>query len=557
MDRHLLLGSGRVSRRAFIRRAGAAGAGLAALGLAACGGDDGGSGQASDGERRATAVETAVPSEVKPGGLMKVVWETEPQGTMDPHKVAGGFSRPMQAAIFEGFLFKPAGKPAVGMLAEAWETPDPTTFIFKLRQGVKFQDGSAVSAELAKWNMERSLGTGFINEGGYKGAAKGLTTIEAVNESTIRCTFNQAKVDSLSAFYFIGQNSLTGMASREAVTRLGDRFDRQPVGSGPFILKEWVSDTRMSYDRFPEYWQKDDKGRALPYLDNLQFVSIPDPNVGVVALQRGEVHALMVSPQQALQLESDKSIDLFRRLTPTNIMYFNHSKPPFNNLHLRRAVAFGIKRDEVAKTAYFNQARANGGGFSEDGDWHDKDFKGQTYDANVVRQSLAAGGMPNGFSFGLAVLPTGPRKTAAELIQAQLKEFGINVELQLMESNEYVQRGLNRGELDSIIAGAGTAGLDETPSGLTSLLQPPWRIVPTPEQAKPGLDIYAKMQTEFDTKARFKLHQEFAQWYWLDFIVRAEVFDEAKIAAQRHEFGGYDWYGSAPQGVWNRAFQRA
>jgi ABC-type transport system substrate-binding protein len=165
--------------------------------------------------------------------------------------------------------------------------------------------------------------------------------------------------------------------------------------------------------------------------------------------------------------------------------------------------------------------------------------------------------MPNGFSFEMAVLPTGPRKTAAELIQAQLKEFGIDVKLLLMESNEYTQRGLIRGELQSLIAGAGTAGLDDTPSGLMSLIQPPWKIVPTPEQAKPGQDIYDKMQTEFNKDARFKLHQQLAQWYWNDFVVRAEVFDEAKIAAQRHAFGGYDWYSVSPQGVWNKAFQRA
>ena len=100
-------------------------------------------------------------------------------------------------------------------------------------------------------------------------------------------------------------------------------------------------------------------------------------------------------------------------------------------------------------------------------------------------------------------------------------------------------------------------------AGLAALLAPPSLRALTrqeqtrPEQAKPGLDIYEKMQTEFNKDARFKLHQQLAQWYWVDFVVRAEVFDEAKIAGQRHAFGGYDWYSVSPQGVWNKAFQRA
>jgi peptide/nickel transport system substrate-binding protein len=380
------MGSGHaVTRRAFTRRAGFAGAGLGALWLAACGGGDSKSSSGgTGGERRTTAIETATAAQIKPGGTMRVAWETEPQGTMDPHKTAGGFSWPMQAATYEGFLYKPAGKPAVGMLVESWESPDPTTFIFKLRQDINFQDGTALTADVAKWNMERSLGVGFINEGGYKGASKGLTTIEPVDARTVKAVFNQAKVDSLAAFYFLGQNSLTGMVSRDAATKLGDQLDRKPVGTGPFILKEWVSDTRMSFDKFPGYWAKDESGKQLPYLDTLQFVSIPDPNVGILSLQRDEIQALMVSPQQALQVESDNSIDLYRRLTPTNIIYFNHSKPPFDNVNLRRAVAWGIKRDEIAKSAYFNQAKANGGGYSADGDWHDDSFKGQTYDPGVV-----------------------------------------------------------------------------------------------------------------------------------------------------------------------------
>jgi ABC-type transport system substrate-binding protein len=548
-------GGGPSTRRAFLRRAGRVGAGLAGAWLVACrGGTDGGTARSAP---TVTRIEATAPAAIKPGGAMKVVWETEPQGTMDPHKTAGGGSRPMQGAIFEGFLYKPPAKPAEGMLAEAWEIPDPTTFIFRLRSGVRFQDGTDLTAEVAQWNMERTRQPGFLFESGYRGAAAGLSRIEATDATTVKVRFDRAKVDSLAAFYFVGQNSLTGMASREAVTRLGDRFDRQPVGTGPFVLKEWISDTRMVYEKFAGYWQKDAQGRQLPYLDGLTFSGIPNENVAVIALQNNEIQATPVGPLPAAQLEADRNIDLYRRQVPTQTIYFNHQKPPFDNVHLRRAVAYAIKRDELCKVAFLNQARPNGGGYTKDGDWHDPNFKGQTYDPQIVRQSLQAGGAPNGFSFELAVVPTGPRKTAGELIQTHLKEFGINASLVLMETNEFVARGLNRGELQAMQAAAGTTGLDDTPSGLTSFLQGPWRIIPPPDVAKPGLDIFTKMQTAFDVKERYALHQELAQWFWVDMVIRAELFDEMKIFAQRKEFGGFDFWGTAPQGNWNRAYRRA
>jgi len=153
-------------------------------------------------------------------------------------------------------------------------------------------------------------------------------------------------------------------------------------------------------------------------------------------------------------------------------------------------------------------------------------------------------------------VPTGPRKTAGELMQAHLKEFGIDLKLLLMETNEFVQRGLNRGELVALEGGAGTIGLDATPTGLMSFLQPPFKVIPPPEIAQPGVDIFNKMQTAFDEKDRFKLHQELAQWFWIDMMIRADVYDEMKIFAQRKEFGGFDFYSVGPQGSWNKAYQR-
>ncbi len=145
----------------------------------------------------------------------------------------------------------------------------------------------------------------------------------------------------------------------------------------------------------------------------------------------------------------------------------------------------------------------------------------------------------------------------AELMQAQLKELGINMEIQLMESNDYVTKGLNTGELQSFLSGGGTEGLNETPTAIYTVIGPSNKMNPSKETAQFGLDLYAKIQGQFDVKERYKSMQEMAQWFWVDFVGRVDIGREAKIAAQRSEFGGFDWYSVYPQGTWNGAYRRA
>lgn len=556
----------RRARTPLTRRKILAGTSVAALGagaiLVGCGDDDdegttpGASATATSATQNSTPTPTTQVSDIKRGGQMKIVWETEPSGTLDPHKTAGGFSRPMQSSLYEGLLYKGAGQPVVGLLASEWEQPDDLSFTFTLRPGVKFHDDTELNADIAKWNIERTLGTGFINEGGYKGAGAGLTTIEAIDDLTLKFTFNKQKVDSLTAFYWLGQNSF-GIVSREAAERLGDELDRNPVGTGPFKMNEWVSGTRMTLDKNPSYWGTDADGGALPYLDSQQFVDLPELNVALIALQNNEIQSVMVGPQEAQQVANDTNIELIRKLVPDLYIYLNHQKEPFNDVRLRKALSYAIRRDEVMEVAYLGQAEAFGGGYHPDGDWYDPDFVGQTYDPNIAKAALQEAGVPDGFTFEIAVLPRGPRKTAAELIQSQLKEVGINMEILQMESNDYVARGLRAGELQSIIAGGGTTGLNETPTTVFSLLGPGFAINPTPEAAQVGLDLFTKTQTQFDSEERYETFQELAQWFWLDFFGRVDVGREVKIAAQRAEWAGFEWYGTSPQGSWARAYQRA
>jgi hypothetical protein len=119
---------------------------------------------------------------------------------------------------------------------------------------------------------------------------------------------------------------------------------------------------------------------------------------------------------------------------------------------------------------------------------------------------------------------------------------------------------LRQGDVQAGLYGANTAGLFDTPSIITSLhLQTGTApgFAPTAEAARPGLEIFARTQAEFDRTARARLFQEMAQWFWLDFVGRVDVYDNPNTAAVRSAYGGYDWFSTTPTAWWNNVHRRA
>ena len=524
-----------VSRRRLLQAGGTLGVGAAGMWLVGCGGDDDDSSERGDIYQQPTPTPTEQVA-FKRGGRHVSVWETEPSGQLDPHMMKSGFVAPPTLAIFNGFMrrdFSDLSK-LIPELAVSWEQPDRTTFVFKLRKGVKFHDGTDYNAEIAKWNAERILGPGFVMEGAYTGAAAGITNIDTPDDETIVFQFGREGVDLIEAFYIDAGTSLSGAVSRQAAEAAGKDFWRNPVGTGPYRMKQWDFGARILLERNPDYFETVD-GEPMPFVDELELVALPEPAVRVVNVKNGQVSSTKIEPDQVRDVESDAIYIVQGGPEPIQI-YPNHQQGIFTDPRIRRALCYAINRDAVAETIFFGQAQANAG-IPSRSKWHDPSYTGFPYDPKRAKEEMAAAGYPDGFEFEAMVLPTGVRTKALEFIQAQVAEVGIKINIAPMESAAYVDRLMIRGEGDCFFALTGNLGFSETGGFEATALPNPGRKQ-NPNDPK-MIELIDRIKATFDEDERRELIWEAQRYYFDELVAMIPVIDAFRPHAVRSEWTGF------------------
>lgn len=534
----------RLQRRRLLSTAGIGGLGLGAAAFVGCGSDDSDDPGTPEGQPGATA--TAVPTSVPPkdakyGGTPKVVWETEPVGVFDPHVTASGFVLSNRSMVFNGFyrLDFPNITDYQPELVTTREDVQPGEFIFKVRPGVLLHDESEdVTADLLKWNLERNLTEGKAQAAGFTGSAKGLKA-EVIDPETLKITFDPPSVQNIEAFISMGAG-ITSVVSRAQDQKMGKDFWREPVGTGPFRLTQWEQGSAITYTKWDKYWGKDSENNQLPYADGMQAIDLPDPSVRVLNLQSGQVDLAPISPSDVPTLKGDANVQIVPSGDTRLQFTLNHNKAPFNNLHLRRALNYAIDREPLAEALFGGYGRA-AGGIQDNSQWYNPDFKQASFDPDKVKEELSLGGSPDGFKFSAAVLPAGVRRQLAELLQAQLLQFGIEFEILPMESVDYVARLYTTGELDGFFATNVIPGQGQV-SGFEGFRDSGTRkdIKSYPEL----LAITDKIPLTFDVEERKQLIWDAQEMYYQTLAVQPVVVDTPQLYGLRKEWSGMGFVGA-------------
>jgi len=329
-------------------------------------------------------------------------------------------------------------------LAESWDvSPDLKTYTFKLRRGVKFQDGTDFTAAAVKFHFDR------IVDPATKAtvALPYLQSLEVVDDYTVRFNLKSPSV----AFPNVLNERAGLIPSPVAVQKYGQDFGRNPVGAGPFRFVEWLQDDHITLQRFDGYYQK-----GLPYLDQVIFKMIPDSAVLLTNLRSGNVD-LMQNPPDADLARLKDSTELKTQIAPgttTYQMYINSKRAPFDNKALRQAVAYAVDRDAIVKGLTFGLHPVAQGLLNPSSWAYDPNIHPYTRDLEKAKQKLVEGGQPNGFSFEL-VIPSNPEYRAyAEAIMGQLAEVGIKAQPRSVSLTEAA--GLTGGRDQAYQALAGT-----------------------------------------------------------------------------------------------------
>src|SRR5207249_810255 len=309
-------------------------------------------------------------------------------------------------------------------LAESWTTSaDGKTWTFKLRRGVRFHNGREFVADDVKYTYERILDP-KIGSGG-RGYLSAIDQIDPVDKYTLRVTTKEPSASLLAGM----AGGWSAIVPREVIEQKGD-LRRTAVGTGPFVLQEWVPQSHLKAKKNPDYW---DKGK--PYVDAVELRVIPDEANIVAQLRTGNVHhALLEDNKNYLLVKDDKRLIALRspRLGFDMVM-INHGRKPFQDVRVRQALSLAVDRQEVLQVAASGLGTVTGPLTPAMKPWalSLETFK-EWYTPNPERAKklLAEAGFPNGFKTTLKVIPTFPTMVAgAQVIAAQLKKVGVEAQI--------------------------------------------------------------------------------------------------------------------------------
>ncbi|MFP3720330.1 glutathione ABC transporter substrate-binding protein [Niallia circulans] len=312
------------------------------------------------------------------------------------------------------------------LLAESYENPDELTWIIKLKEGIKFQDGTPFNAEAVKYTFDK-----FRDPKTAAPRASLLEPIESVNvqdEYTIEIKTKYAYGALLAAL----SHSNAAIVSPEA-DQNGDLM-KNPVGTGPFKFVSWTPGESVVLEKNPDYWQGEAK------LNKITFKVVPEVTTAISMLQSGDVQFIdAIATEQLSRVEGLKNVEVTKKEgTPVYWLGFNMQKEPMNNLEFRQAVAYALNREAYVKQLNGLGAAGNSVigpkvfGYDE----ASNDF-GYEYNLEKAKELVEK----NGFGdkeYTLLVANRANYMKMAEISQSQLQEAGFKIKIETMEWATYL-----------------------------------------------------------------------------------------------------------------------
>jgi peptide/nickel transport system substrate-binding protein len=349
----------------------------------------------------------------------------------------------------------------VGSLAESWEQPDAKTIIFNLRQGVKFHDGSDFDAEVAKWNFERQRDHPKSQR---KSSLAFIESVDALDSHTLQITSQKDNAALLGTLAF-GAAGLVHIGSKAAFDELGeDGIARHGVGTGPFRVKEWITDDRIVLERNPDYWEMGADGKPLPYLDEVTKVSFGDVAAELAAMRAGQLAhpgTFGFRPDMLKILrDSDLNLTFYDILPPIHgSVWFDNTVAPWNDVRVRQAVLKSIDREALIISLQGGVVHSGyvPGAFTDVAWPEAKLIEKFSQDLEGAKKLLAESGYKSGGTAS-KMITTGQYAQEAEVVQNFMKQIGLNVEIEVSPNRSWggTMRKLNW-ELGWGVAGGSVA----------------------------------------------------------------------------------------------------
>jgi ABC-type transport system substrate-binding protein len=362
-----------------------------------------------------------------------------------------------------------------GLLAESWEFTAPGTLVFHLRRGIHWQDippvnGREFTADDVAFHFHRlyGLGSGYTSPPPYHNTVllfKDLVSVTAADKYTAVFKWKTPNPELILQALVTNHSPALVIEAREAVEKWGDLSDwHHAIGTGPFILKDFVSGSSAVLVRNPDYWRNDERypQNRLPYVDRLKILIMPDRAEIIAAFLAGKIDAVDgISGEQAQVIQKSHPEIVQIPIPPSGIttLDIRNDRPPFNDVKVRQAMQMAIDLPAIAKSLYNGMIepyptslsswviKVWGKGWDFPYEEWPQDLKEEyAYNPVAARRLLTEAGYPHGFKTNV-VAGTDDLKLL-QIIKSYFTQVGIEMEMLPMDSNhQYDQLAYPGGSL--------------------------------------------------------------------------------------------------------------
>ncbi len=377
---------------------------------------------------------------------------------LEPGNITDGNSLIVHNQIYNRLLqFKPGTTDLEPSLATAWNaSPDGKTWTFKLRDNVKFHDGTDFNADAVKFNVDRwwdkNNPNGFRNAGksyeiwgqifgGYKGEPASIVQdVKVVDKSTIQFVLKQPFAifpTTIASAYF-------GIASPTAIQKAGANYGTPAggaVGTGAFVFKQWQSGDRIVLEKNPNYWKPN-----LPKSNQLVMRFVTDSGARLAQVRAGQIDFTVdLAPDQKAEIDRDANVAIANRPS-FNVGYLalNPSYKPLSDVRVRQAIAHSINKSAIVQAFWKGSAQTTPHFTPPTLDWaQSSTLQDYDYNPQKAKDLLAQAGYSNGFDLDLWYMPVArpyfPNpKPIAEAFANDLQAVGIRANLKTKDWAAYL-----------------------------------------------------------------------------------------------------------------------
>lgn len=367
-----------------------------------------------------------------------VVFVDEELTNLDPqytYESDSGGQRIM-ANIYESLVrFDDVKNRIIPAAAESWEiSEDGKEYTFHLFKGNLFHNGNELKASDVKFTFDRAMKSPYVSS-----MVSAIEKVEVIDDYTVKIFLKYPYAPFLK---ILASQSLS-IVNEAAVKEFGDTYGKNPVGTGAYKFVEWKVGDKVVLEAYDKYHFGE------PSIKNLIFKVMPDRATALVALQNGEIDVMLevLGPDRQIVLESDNLTMHEEYMAAIDYLIFNTAKEPFNNVLVRKAIAYSLNLDDILNAGTYNDGLIAENVIPPSVFGYTDKVKRYPRDIEKAKELLREAGYPDGFEATMNVWAGSIITRVAQVIQDNLSDIGIKLDIVSLEGGAFLD-ALANGNFD-------------------------------------------------------------------------------------------------------------